>query len=184
MNAPSDEDVALIQEIINCVYTSKSIEVAIGKLKVLDDQHANDIDEQRRQRKAHEFETSYQRLLTGFGGDADRLARMLYAYSLEIMPSGIEDGITNKKDGRPPDKWGRDGAGKWMFYYWIEQIRNGMRNEGTARPKIKDAVARYLKVPPQHRGRAGTEARIRDYAARYSEAKRILKTAGKLPAIK
>jgi hypothetical protein len=184
MTAPGADDIALIQATLDAVSCAANRGDALRAVHDSERLRSSPIAEQRQREHANGIEAGYQRLLAGFGGDADCLARMLYSYALELMPNSVEDSSDYKQTGRPPDKWGRDGAGKWMLYFLIEQVRKEMREAGSKRPTIQDAIAQYLGVPPARRGRASVEAQIRDYAARYSEGKKILKRVGKLDAIK
>jgi hypothetical protein len=124
-------------------------------------------------------EDDYQELLAAAGGDADVLARKLYAH---ILGTGVTEQRTandkepvTKTSGRPPNKWGKDSMGKLVLYFCIEDKLQAMRAEGNPRPKIKDAVANVLNIPDQRRERPSNKAKISDYASRYSEVKGILK---------
>lgn len=121
-----------------------------------------------------QIEFHYQVLLSMAEGDTNRLSRMLYAFILDSSTAPPTT-AASKPSGRPADRWGRDGAGKLMLYFCIEDAMQKMRDEGITRPKIKDAAARWLEIPAQQRRRDVNMKKINDHASRYSEAKRILK---------
>ena len=123
----------------------------------------------------NQIEFHYQALLSMAGGDTYRLSKMLYAFILDSSPAPLPNTAPSKSSGRPADRWGRDGAGKLMLYFCIEDTMQKMRDEGITRPKIKDAAARLLEIPEQQRHRDVNMKKINDHASRYSEAKKILK---------
>lgn len=140
--------------------------------RILDDRHQDDL---RREQKSKR-EQMYQRLLSMAGGDAEILARVLFASGLESeKPPSESNGIPVPTGGRRPDKWGHDGAGKIMLYVLVNREIEKMKLEGIEKTPIRAAVARILEIPLKVQERNGNKIKICDYASRYSEAKQILK---------
>jgi len=138
------------------------------------------IDAEAERLQAIRLEESFQKYLEMAGGDFERLSRMFYAFTLDnCHPSTTTNmKVPATETGRPPDKWGRDQSAKLFLYVAVEEIMAQMRAAGIARPTIQDAVVRYLEIPKELRSRVSNKAKIRSYASRYSEAKKILKGLG------
>lgn len=185
MAAWSADDIALARELLKLRKQSPTIKDFYGAVDAIKASDDASMHAQHEARRSKRFESSYKKLLLATNGDADRLARKLYRKLIDATDTRTDtvSPSTSKANGRPPNKWGRDGAGKIMFYFCIEEIMQEMRAEGISRPKVKDAVARSLGIVQQQRHRASNVAKINDHASRYSEARKILKPLLKRGAI-
>jgi len=126
-----------------------------------------------------QIENGYQALLLNADRDTDLLARMLYRRCITRPVNVPQTAIANNNfksqtRGRSPDTWGEGGAAKLVVYFCIEDQLRQMRTRGVARPKIRDAIARILKIKSEHCLRANNKAKINNYASRYSEVRKIL----------
>jgi hypothetical protein len=176
----TSEDIDLAKELLVIWKQSSSADEFHQKVEVLEATEKAIAEIEHQQLESEQFEKSYQKLLFSAGGHADVLARELYRYALELLPSDKNPlAVPATSSGRPPDRWGREGAGRVMLYFIVEDILNEMRKQGIQRPKIQDAIAQYLGIRPECRTRNAYRLRIHDYAARYSEAKKILKPVKK-----
>jgi hypothetical protein len=185
MTTFSDADIDLAKLLCTRLKTAKSKDEREKVPEEIMRECSTSITEQNQLAIFEKFEKSYKKNLAACGGDADILARFLY---MQLLSSNVSSRIPppltpSKKSGRPPGRWGSDAVGKLMLYIIVEDTLTEMRAEGTKRPKIKDAIARCIGVLEQHPRRMKVEAEISDYAARYSEAKKILKLSGKLGSI-
>ena len=167
------EDLLLAQQLYKLAEEIGVEETAL----FLDTKYAAEMAEEHQNLRRDRREKKYQELLAAVDGDFEVLSRFFYSALLDSYAE--KGGTTPRPDkcrsGRKPNKWGADGAGKIMLFVIVEEELKKMRVEGIKRPKINDAIARCLNITTERRIRSSSVRAIRDYASRYSEAKKILK---------
>ncbi len=173
----TDEDIALARQLLDLRQQSSTCADFEDQINAMAARYYEAMEAKYSAKKRKRLESGYKGLLASTGGDADVLAQVLYRELIDAKNVNFNNAspAVLSSTGRPPDKWGRDAAGKLMLFFCIEEAMQGMRAEGIPRPKIKNAIARTLKITQQQRKLESNIAKIDDYASRYSEAKKILK---------
>ncbi len=171
----SDDDIALAHTLINLGKTGLSAAELDEKAEALIQEHEEELAKRFGRIQADRLEQSYLKLLAAHGGDADRLARSLFDKLTSTYTPLKESDSHQGKSGRPPSRWGEGGVGKLFVYMQVEDIRRS----SNPKLKVRNAIVKLLKIPIHHLDRTSVKAKIADYAARYSEAKKILKLSGK-----
>lgn len=175
----TDDDIELAQLMVSIwenASTSQEFDEQANRLERLFRDEARELSQNKRH--AH-LESTFQRILAAFGGDTERLARALLFMLTEEKRNTARTSQSRKPlplnppkpVGRPPSRWGKDGAGKFAFYYALENMYQRGFNGST-----KDAIIAMMGITVAQSNRQPYRDQIRDYMSRYSEAKKILKS--------
>jgi hypothetical protein len=78
-----------------------------------------------------------------------------------------------KTSGRPARRWGPRGEAKPPLVKVIDAVKEIMRDEGIAKPKIKDAIAHARGIPKNERHRPKHKKSIDDVASVYSRGRSL-----------
>jgi len=118
------------------------------------------------------MEECYQQLLKKCGGNTELLARGLFEL---IFSHNSQSQTAFKKQnidtGRPPVKWGEGGIGKLVIWELVNRELERMKNNGTVKPKIIDAIKRILNINER---RKDDLARMQQWQSAYSEANSMI----------
>lgn len=175
----TDDDIELAQlmaSIWENASTSQEFDEQANRLERLFREDARELSQNKIY--AH-LESTFQRILAAFDGDTERLARALLFRLAEEKWNTARTSPSRqpsppnppKPAGRPPSRWGKDGAGKLVIYFALENMYQHGFNGST-----KDAIIAMMGITEAQSNRYPYRDQIRNYMSRYSEAKKILKS--------